>query len=140
METESGFVGIGNANLYYEVAGEGQPLVFIHAGVADSRQWNNEFVHFAQDYRVLRYDLRGYGKSSPVEGEYSHLGDLVALLDEIGLHQPLVVIGCSMGGSLAMNFALEHPSRVNALVMVGSGPSGLRLDVQNRAFAMLLCG
>lgn len=129
METESGFTEIGDANLYYELAGEGQPLVLIHAGVADNRQWNNEFAHFAQDYRVLRYDLRGYGRSHPVEGEFSHLGDLTALLEQLGLREPLVLIGCSRGGSLAMDFALEHPSRVKALVMVGSAPSGLFLDV-----------
>jgi pimeloyl-ACP methyl ester carboxylesterase len=129
METESGFVEIGNAHLYYELAGEGQPIVLIHAGVADSRQWNNEFALFAQDFRILRYDLRGYGKSNPVEGEFSHMGDLIALLDQLGFRQSLVLIGCSMGGGLAMNFALAHPSRVKALVMVGSGPSGLSLDV-----------
>ena len=129
METESGFARIGNASIYYEVAGEGQPIVFIHAGVADSRQWNNEFAHFASDFRVLRYDLRGYGRSSPAEGEFSHMADLKALLDERGFQQDLVLIGCSMGGGLAMDFALAVPSRVEALVMIGSGPSGLSLDV-----------
>lgn len=129
METESGFVRNGNAELYYEIAGEGQPLVLIHAGVADSRQWNHEFVHFAQDFRVLRYDMRGYGKSIPVEGEFSHMGDLIAVLDRLGFHLPIVLIGCSIGGSLALDFTLAHPSRVRALILVGSGPSGLRLDV-----------
>ena len=129
LKPESGFIGIGNAKLYYELSGEGQPLVLIHAGVADNRQWNNEFAHFAQDYRVLRYDLRGYGKSLPVDGEFSHLGDLTALLDLLRINQPLILVGCSMGGGLALDFALAHPPRVRALVMVGSGPSGLDLDV-----------
>jgi pimeloyl-ACP methyl ester carboxylesterase len=129
VETEAGFVAIGNVNLYYEIAGNGQPLVLIHAGVADSRQWNNEFVDLSQDYRVLRYDLRGYGKSCPVDGEFSHMGDLIALLDKHQFHQPLILIGCSMGGSLAMDFAFEHPSSVKTLVLVSSGPSGLSLDV-----------
>lgn len=129
MEIESGFVKIGDASLYYEIAGEGQPTVLIHAGVADSRQWNHEFDWFAQDFRVLRYDLRGYGKSSPVNGEFSHMGDLIAVLDQSGFDQPLVLMGCSMGGALAMDFTLAQPSRVKALVMVGSGPSGLSLDV-----------
>jgi len=129
MKIESGFIGTGNAKLYYETAGEGQPLVLIHAGVADNRQWNNEFAHFAQEYRVLRYDLRGYGKSLPVDGEFTHLGDLTALLDQLRINQPLILVGCSMGGGLALDFALAYPSRVRALVMVGSGPSGLDLDV-----------
>jgi pimeloyl-ACP methyl ester carboxylesterase len=129
MQIQSGFAGVGKAQLYYELAGAGQPFVMIHAGVADSRQWNNEFTHFAQRYRVLRYDMRGYGKSEPVDGEFSHMGDLVALLDHLRIREPLIIIGCSMGGGLAMDFALTHPSRTAALIMVGSGPTGLELDV-----------
>jgi pimeloyl-ACP methyl ester carboxylesterase len=101
----------------------------IHAGVADHRQWNNEFLRFAQRFRVLRYDMRGYGKSEPVEGEFSHLGDLTALLDYLQLDEPLILMGCSMGGSLGMDFTITNPSRVKALIMVGSGPNGLKLDV-----------
>jgi pimeloyl-ACP methyl ester carboxylesterase len=129
LETKSGFVNIDNAQLYYETAGQGVPLVMIHAGVADSRQWNNEFAFFARSHRVLRYDMRGYGKSEPVNGEFSHMDDLVAVLDTHGLREPAVLMGCSMGGGLAMDFALTYPSRIRALIMVGSGPSGLELDV-----------
>ena len=129
LETKSGFVNIDNARLYYEMAGQGVPLVMIHAGVADSRQWNNEFAFFARSHRVLRYDMRGYGKSEPVNGEFSHMDDLVAVLDAVGLREPAVFMGCSMGGGLAMDFALMYPSRMRALIMVGSGPSGLELDV-----------
>lgn len=129
LQTKSGFVNIGNAQLYYETAGQGAPLIMIHAGVADSRQWNSEFEFFARNYHVLRYDMRGYGKSEPVDGEFSHMNDLVALLEALGLHERVVIMGCSMGGGLAMDFALTHPSMVKALIMVGSGPSGLELDV-----------
>jgi 2-hydroxy-6-oxonona-2,4-dienedioate hydrolase len=131
LQTESGFARIGNANLYYEVAGKGQPFVMIHAGVADSRQWNNEFTRFAKHFRTVRYDLRGYGKSEPVDGEFSHMGDLIALLDVLGIRERLIIMGCSMGGGLAMDFALAQPSSVKALVMVGAGPSGLKLNVQS---------
>ena len=125
----SGFANIDNAKIYYEMAGKGIPFVMIHAGVADSRQWNNEFTAFAENYQVIRYDMRGYGKSEPVDGEFSHLSDLVSLLDALEIHGPLVMMGCSMGGGLALDFALTYPSRVQALIMVGSGPSGLELDV-----------
>lgn len=129
MKLRSGFVAISNANLYYEVAGQGQSIVLIHAGVADNRQWNNEFADLASDFRVARYDMRGYGKSTPVDGEFSHMADLTALLEHLDFSEPTVLIGCSMGGSLAMDFALANPSQAKALVMVGSGPSGLALDV-----------
>jgi 2-hydroxy-6-oxonona-2,4-dienedioate hydrolase len=128
-QTKSGLANIDNAQIYYETAGKGMPLVMIHAGVADSRQWNNEFAFFAQNYQVIRYDMRGYGKSEPVDGEFSHLGDLISLLDTLELHEPLVMMGCSMGGGLAMDFALTYPSRAKALIMVDAGPSGLQLDV-----------
>jgi len=132
-QTKSGLANIDNAQIYYETAGKGMPLVMIHAGVADSRQWNNEFAFFAQNYQVIRYDMRGYGKSEPVDGEFSHMGDLISLLDTLELHEPLVMMGCSMGGGLAMDFALTQPSRVRALIMVDAGPSGLELNVPTPA-------
>lgn len=127
----SGFVQIDQARIYYEFAGTGTPFVMIHAGVADSRQWNNEFAYFAQTYQAVRYDMRGYGKSEPVDAEFSHLGDLLSVLEFLGINEPIVIMGCSMGGSLAMDFAITHPSRVKALIMVDSGPNELELDVDN---------
>ena len=131
--TKSGFVDSGDAKLYYETAGQGIPFVMIHAGVADSRQWNNEFDFFARKYQVVRYDMRGYGKSEPVDGEFNHMEDLVRVLNTLGIQEPAVIMGCSMGGGLAMDFALTHPARVKALILVGSGPSGLELDVPTPA-------
>ena len=129
LQMKSGFVNSGNARLYYETAGQGIPLVMIHAGVADSRQWNNEFAAFARHYQVVRHDMRGYGKSEPADGEFNHMDDLVAVLNALNIHEPVVIMGCSMGGGLAMDFALTHPSRARALIMVGSAPSGLELDM-----------
>lgn len=129
IRSECGMAPSGDARIYYEVAGEGRAFVMIHAGVADSRQWNNEFAHFADQFRVVRYDMRGYGKSAPVEGEFRHIDDLAAVLDHLGVDRPAVVMGCSIGGGLAMDFALAQPDRVGALIMVGSAPSGLVLDV-----------
>ncbi|HEY5903521.1 MAG TPA: alpha/beta hydrolase [Anaerolineales bacterium] len=129
VQTEHGYAKSGGARIYYEIAGHGTPLVMIHAGVADSRQWNNEFPYFAEQYKVLRYDMRGYGKSEPVEGEFSHMSDLVTLLDQVRLTDPLILMGCSMGGGLAMDFALAYPKRARALIMVDAGPGGLDLDL-----------
>lgn len=128
-QAKTGFANINGAEIYYEIAGEGIPFVMLHAGVADHRQWNNEFTHFAQKYQVVRYDLRGYGKSEPVDGDFRHMDDLISLLDDLAIHEPVMMMGCSMGGELAMDFALAHPTRVKALIMVSSGPGGLELDV-----------
>ena len=130
---KSGLAAINNAHIYYETAGEGPPLVMIHAGVADSRQWNNEFAHFADRFRVIRYDLRGYGRSEPVVGEFSHLADLIALLDYLEAAEPALLMGCSMGGGVAINFALTRPLQTTGLILVGSGPPGLELDTPTPA-------
>lgn len=126
---ETGYVSVGEARLYYETSGQGTPFVMIHAGVADNRQWNREFAHFAGSYRVIRYDMRCYGRSQPAPGDYSNLSDLSALLDHLQITGPMILMGCSMGGGLCMDFALANPGRVRALVMVGSVPSGLDLDL-----------
>jgi pimeloyl-ACP methyl ester carboxylesterase len=130
---KSGLAAINNAHIYYETAGEGPPFVMIHAGVADSRQWNNEFAHFADRFQVVRYDLRGYGRSEPVAGEFSHLADLIALLDYLQLAEPALFMGCSMGGGVAINFALTRPLQTAGLILVGSGPPGLELDTPTPA-------
>lgn len=133
QKVKSGYAKINQARIHYETAGAGTPFVMIHAGVADCRQWDNEFGYFAEKYRVVRYDMRGYGRSEPVEGDFSHLEDLLSLLDRLDNHEPMILMGCSMGGSLAMDFALAHPSRTKALIMVDSGPSGLKLDIPDPA-------
>ena len=126
-DASSGFAPINGARIYFETAGAGPPFVMIHAGVADNRQWNNEFAHYAARHRVVRFDLRGFGRSEPVAGDFAHLADLEALLAHLAVDRPMILMGCSMGGGLAMDFAFAHPSDVAALIMVGSGPAGLVL-------------
>jgi len=132
-QASSGYVSISNAKLYYEVSGSGIPIVMLHAGVADSRQWNNEFKHFSQYYQTVRYDRRGYGKSEPVSGKFSHLTDISEIFKTIQIDPPIIMMGCSMGGGLGIDYTLANPSKVKALIMVGSGPNGLELDVEEPA-------
>ncbi|WIG60308.1 MAG: Beta-ketoadipate enol-lactone hydrolase [Ktedonobacterales bacterium] len=119
----SGFAEVNGTQIYYEVAGEGHPLVLIHAGIADSRMWDDQFSVFAQHYRVLRYDLRGYGKSACPPGPYALRDDLHALLQHLNIAKAHL-IGVSMGGSLAVDFTLTHPDMVSALITVCAGLSG----------------
>ncbi len=129
-DVRRGFASSGAANIYFETAGSGNNLVMIHAGVADHRQWNAAFDHFRNSHTVVRYDMRGHGLSEPVEGSYRAIDDLQAVLTEAGMDGPKVMMGCSMGGSLAMDYTLTHPEEVSALIMVCSGPSGLSLDIE----------
>lgn len=121
--SQSGMAEVNGAKLYYEMAGEGHPLVLIHAGIADSRMWDDQLALFAQRYRVVRYDLRGFGRSEVPPGPYALRDDLYGLLRFLGI-QTTYLIGCSMGGSLAVDFTLEHPEMVDALIPVCAGLSG----------------
>ncbi|HEY0605679.1 MAG TPA: alpha/beta hydrolase [Herpetosiphonaceae bacterium] len=119
----SGFAEVNGTRLYYEIAGSGQPLVMIHAGVADRRLWDEQWQVFAERYTVIRYDMRGFGKSAVAEGTFGHHDDLYALLSWLGLEQAYLM-GCSRGGSTAIDVTLEHPELVKALILVCSGPGG----------------
>jgi pimeloyl-ACP methyl ester carboxylesterase len=127
MHRETGTAEVNGARVYYEVAGEGEPLVLVHAGIADSRMWEGQIAAFAERYRVVRYDLRGFGKSEMVEGPFSHHEDLRGLLDALGVERAHLV-GCSMGGGAVLDFALEYPERIGNLVLVGSAIGGFRPD------------
>jgi 3-oxoadipate enol-lactonase len=127
MEVTSGFAEVNGAHLYYEVRGGGPPLVLLHAGIADSRMWDDQVEAFAERYRVIRYDLRGFGKSDLPAGAFSMRDDLFHLLQALGVERGVArahLVGVSMGGGIAVDFALEHPEMVAALVLVGSSLSG----------------
>lgn len=125
--TENGYLDINGGRLYYEVAGEGHPLVFIHAGIADCRMWDEQVAFFAEHYRVIRYDTRGFGKTTTQDVEYSNRRDLLALLDHLGAEK-VYLVGCSRGGQIAIDFTLEFPDRVAALIPVCAGLGGFDAD------------
>ncbi|HSD82210.1 MAG TPA: alpha/beta fold hydrolase [Anaerolineae bacterium] len=121
MDSTTGFFN----GLYYEVAGEGHPLVLIHGGLVNSGLWDDQFEVFARQYRTLRYDVRGFGKSLAPTAYFSNHGDLRDLLDFLGFRRACV-LGLSMGGSIAIDFTLTYPDRAAALLPVASGLSGYR--------------
>ncbi len=123
-ELTSGYAPSGTAKIYFETAGAGPDLVFVHAGVTDSRMWEPQFEAFAGRFRVARYDHRGFGKSKMPDEPYTLRADLLSVVRHLGIAKATFV-GCSMGGATVVDFALEHPEMVNALVLVGSGVSGL---------------
>lgn len=125
MDVRTGHVSIEGGGLYYERAGEGFPVVFIHPGLWDLRIWDGQFEAFAEHHDVVRYDVRGYGRSDVPTLPYSDVRDLRYLLAELGIER-CAIVGCSMGAQLAIDFALEHPSVADALVLVAPGLSGYR--------------
>lgn len=118
------FVPTSDGSLFYELAGEGLDVTLIHAGLWDRRTWDREFAAWpALGFRVLRYDVRGYGRSAFPEAAFSNTEDLLAILDAADIAETALV-GCSMGGGIALQFTLEHPDRVRGLIMVNSGLAG----------------
>ena len=120
---QTGMAPVNGAELYYKLTGEGPTLVLAHAGVADSTMWDEQVDAFATHYRVLRYDMRGFGKSSSAPGTFSHHQDLSILLDILGIAQAHF-LGLSNGGMVVTDFALEYPEKVLSLVLVSSAVSG----------------
>ncbi|GAC1364099.1 MAG: alpha/beta hydrolase [Herpetosiphon sp.] len=119
----NGFAPINGAEMWYEIIGTGHPLVLVHAGIADHRMWDDQVATFARSYQVIRYDMRGFGATKMVTGPYSHADDLYALLRFLDVDRSYV-LGCSMGGSTAIDLALEHPDLVSALILVAPSVSG----------------
>lgn len=116
-------LSINGAKIHYEREGAGIPVVFLHEGVADSRMWEPQVAAFAEHFDVIRPDMRGFGQSARLEGPWSPVDDLLALIDELGL-KPAHLVGASAGGGIAIDFALEHSERLSKLVLVGSAISG----------------
>jgi pimeloyl-ACP methyl ester carboxylesterase len=126
MPAASGVASVNGTRLAYEVAGAGPPLVFLHGFSLDRRMWSAQIDAFAARCSVVRYDLRGFGESGPATGElYSNVDDLAALLDHLGVERAHIV-GLSMGGGVAVDFALTHPDRTRTLVAVDAAVNGWR--------------
>jgi 3-oxoadipate enol-lactonase len=122
-QSTSGFIDAQGGPLYYEVAGQGHPFLLIHAGVADHSMWDDQWELFAQRYRVIRYDTRGYGKTPVGDRDYSNRQDIYDLFKHLGVDKAYV-LGVSRGGQIATDFTLEHPELVDALIPVNAGLSG----------------
>jgi 3-oxoadipate enol-lactonase len=123
MSAGSGSVSVEGGRLHYERAGHGFPVVLIHAGLWDARMWDEQFEAFAEHHDVIRYDVRGYGRSDVPTASYSDLRDLRYLLGDLGVTR-CALVGCSMGAQIALDFALEFPGMVDGVVPVSPGLSG----------------
>ena len=124
-QTASGMAEVNGTKLFYESRGKGPAVVLIHGGLVDSRLWDEQMGPLSKRFRVVRYDLRGYGRSAAAPEPFSHLEDLRGLLDLLKIERATLV-GLSLGGIIAADFALEHPARVERLVLVGPGLRGDR--------------
>lgn len=123
----TGFIDVGSGQIYYEEMGAGDPVVMIHGGLLDRRMWDGQFAVFAEKHRAIRYDARGHGLSKAQGGTFSHHEDLKRLLDALKVGKA-AIMGLSMGGYIAIDFALACPERVSRLVLAAPGLTGYTFD------------
>jgi pimeloyl-ACP methyl ester carboxylesterase len=121
--SDVGLADVNGVKLHYEIVGDGASLVLVHSGITDSRSWEPQLAAFTKQYRVLRYDMRGFGHSDIAHGTYSNVDDLVSLMAALGMGSA-VLLGVSMAGTMVLDTALQHPELIKALILVGSGISG----------------
>lgn len=116
----AGFVEVEGSRLYYEDAGSGPPVVLLHGGWLDLRQWDDQIDALSGEYRVIRYDARGYGRSPLGAAPYAHHTDLAAVLRALNVDRPHLV-ALSNGASIAVDFAIYSPDSVRSLA-IGCAP------------------
>ena len=117
------FLRVEGGRLWYEVAGDGPPVLLLHSTLVDSRKWDDQMASFAGRFRTIRFDLRGFGRSDMPTESYRPLEDVAELLRSLDA-APAALVGASAGGALSLLFALEHPDMVSALVLAASGAPG----------------
>ncbi|MBE0685273.1 MAG: alpha/beta hydrolase [Anaerolineaceae bacterium] len=121
METR--FIEINQSQIYFEQSGSGTPLIFIHGAFADSSMWDPQWEYFQDRFQVIRYDLRGHGKTGPSGLDTyqmeTFVDDLAALMDFLDISSA-IFCGVSFGGSIAQGFASRYPEKVKGLVLAGS--------------------
>lgn len=135
IKTRNGYFDLEDGQLYYETAGEGMPLVLSHAAFLDSRMFDAAWEPLANHFHVIRYDMRGFGKSSPVTGPLCRRNDLVQLLNHLNVTEAHLV-GCSNSGQIGLDLALEQPQRFKSLTLVDSTPSGFELQGEPPRYLM----
>lgn len=115
--------GRTESGIYFEVSGEGAPVVLAHGFSLDRRMWDKEVSLLRTGFRVVRYDLRGHGLSEPWSEPFAAEEDMLEVFEATGLERATIV-GLSAGAQVAIDFALAHPDRVAALVLASPGLGG----------------
>ncbi len=123
QRAQTGFAPVSDTKLYYEMEGKGEPVVFIHDVALDTRLWDTQWKAFSRHFKVIRYDIRGFGQSARAHDPHNPSDDLKALLDFLKIEKAHVV-GLAMGGNIALNFAAKYPDRVLKVVPTGATIDG----------------
>jgi len=123
LAKKTGFIDVGKTQLYYEEMGEGHPLVLLHGGLLDRRMWDDQFEGFAKKYRVIRFDVRNHGDSKGVPDTFKHYEDLRKVMHRLNIEKA-AVLGLSLGGRIAIDFAIAYPENTSTIILAAPGASG----------------
>jgi pimeloyl-ACP methyl ester carboxylesterase len=124
---------VEHGQIFYDVSGSGPPVVLLHAGVAHSRMWDEQVKVFSRRHTVVRYDLRGFGRSPAASGSFAHYRDVSDLLTMLGIDKAHLV-GLSFGGRVAIDFALAYPDKVRSLVLASAAIGGAEPSAEMREY------
>ena len=116
-------IPVDGVGIYYERFGSGYPVVLVPGAVADSRIWDDQVAAFAERYMVVRFDLRGSGRSESGTEPFTYVGDMASMLRTLQV-DPAYLVGIAEGASLAVEYAVEYPHQVEALVLVNNSIRG----------------
>ena len=119
--------------LHVEVVGDGAAIVLVHAGIADSRMWEPQWATWPDDYKVIRLDLREFGRSAASVGAFCHAADVLAVLDALEIDRA-VVVGASFGGLVSLDLAVSRPDRIAGLVLADIPLPGHAWSAEFKAF------
>lgn len=124
-DRKNGYANVNGTSIFYEVAGKGTPLILIHGNFGDRRHWDYQVEPLSKQFKVIRYDVRGYGKSAlPLSDvQYSDREDLKALLQYLEINKAHIC-GLSRGNAVAVDFALAYPEMCYSLISVGPWVNG----------------
>ena len=127
-------IDINGRNLCIKTTGNGEPLFFLHSSLLTSEMWNNQMEYFSKKYLAIAYDFCGHGKSELPKGPYSDYDDIKAIIEKKNLTK-ITLIGCSYGGSVALDFTLKYPENVSKLILISPAVNGcnypLRLTLES---------
>jgi pimeloyl-ACP methyl ester carboxylesterase len=111
------FIEVNGKNIFIKSSGNGDPIVFLHSSLLTSEMWNSQIDYFSKENKVITFDFCGHGKSDLPKGVYSDNEDLKTILDKNNINKTIIV-GCSYGGSVALDFILKYPEYVKKLVLI----------------------
>jgi pimeloyl-ACP methyl ester carboxylesterase len=133
----SGIAEVNGTRLYYERGGQGPAVILLHGGNLDARMWDDQMPALVKSFTVIRYDIRPYGRSAETEKGFSSVEDLRALMDYLNV-KTASLVGLSLGGRIAIDFALTYPDRVGKLVLMGPGLTGYAFNPNDETMKPIL--